>query len=188
MKQVCPWANGSGSATCHSPSSMLPLVQRDGFHTHSKQTSKQECPAKPLAINLTVYLVGRLVNSQLLKHPGKLFVPDAAPHHLDFYQLLRCLLPSLVRLGQLATRAWRSIHYAPSAVKRPLFYSCHHFPITFSSRIRPTQNCLSYMALTRLFFENLLHTPFLQPTPLTQHDNVEFLAEHEAPGLRVSEA
>lgn len=181
MTQVCLWANLRESAIRDQPCLMLPLVKRDGFHTHGKQTSKQECTAKPLAINLSVYLIGRLVNSQLLKHPRKLFVSDATPHHLDFYQLLRSLLPCLVRLGQLATPVWQSIHYSPSASKWPLLFSCRYFRTTFFGRIRLTQNWSHYMALTRLFFENHLPIRSSHPTSLTQHGNGEFLAEHEAP-------
>lgn len=183
MKQVCLWATLRGSATCCPPCLTLHLVQRNGFHIHGVQTGEQKCSTKPFTINLAVYLIGRLVNAQLLKHSRKLFVTDATPHHLDFYQFLRGLFPSFVRLRCLPTPLWRSFHHSPSAFKWPLFNLCRHFPITFSSRIRPTQNSPSYMALTRLFFENHLPTRSLHPTPLTQHGNVEFLAEHEAPQL-----
>lgn len=50
--------------TCPSRAT-LALFKRNGLHTDGTQTGDQKCRAKPLAIELVVYLFGQLVDSQL---------------------------------------------------------------------------------------------------------------------------
>lgn len=136
MKQGVLSANPSEWLTFRPPHAPTHLVERNGFRAHGVQTRNQKSRAETLAIDLAVYLVGRLVDSQVFEHSRKLFVPDATPHHLNFYQLLRGLLPGLVRLSLPNALALRCIHYAPLAFERPLLISCRHSPTTIFGRIR----------------------------------------------------
>lgn len=99
MKEVWLWANPTEWAASRAPCAALPLFKSDSFHSHGPQAGDQECRAEPSASDLAVYLLGRLVDSQFLEHSRKLFVTDATPNHLGFYQLLREVLPSPIRLS-----------------------------------------------------------------------------------------
>jgi hypothetical protein len=157
MKQVWLWANPKEWAACCRPHhATLPLFERDGFHTHGAQACDQERRAEPPTDDLAVYLVGRLVDSQFFEHSRKLFVTDATPNHLCFYQLLRSVLPSLIWLLRLATLARRSVHHYPSAVKRPLLISYRYLLMAIFGRIRPTPTPLHYTFSTGHFYEDEL--------------------------------
>lgn len=142
----------------------LGLFQRNGFHTHGVQTRSQKSCAEPLAIDLAIYLAGRLVDSQFLKHSRELFVTDATPHHLNFNELLRGLLPSIIRLSRPPTLAFRRIHHFPSAFERPLLISCRHSLTTIFSRIRLMQKVERYTFLPSYF----LRTRMLRATSTDQ--------------------
>jgi hypothetical protein len=105
MKQVWLRANSATWVTGHLSLFVLPLleqVERDGLHVHGAQAGYEEGCRETLPINFAVELVGRFVDAQLLEHPGKLFIADAAPHHLFLYQPLRFFFPLPVRLKAVA--------------------------------------------------------------------------------------
>lgn len=176
MKQVWQWASSKGRVACCSPAHATQLLfKRDGFHTHGAQACDQKRRAEPLTSDLAVYLVGRLVDSQFFEHSRKLFVTDTAPNHLGFYQLLRSVLPSLIRLLRLATLARRSVHHYPSAFKRPLLVSCRHFLMAIFGRIRPTSTPLHYTFSTGHFYEDKLLRKTLGTPPRARQLRVAFL-------------
>lgn len=156
MEQVRLWADSLSWVGGRLPCSTLPLFDGNGFYIHGAETSDQERGAKALAIDLAIYLVGRLVDSKSLKQSRELFVTDATSHHLDFYQLLRRLLPALIRLSLLATLARQSAHHFPAFLKSPLVNLHGHFLTTIFSRIRPTHKTAHYTFSTGHFFEDKL--------------------------------
>lgn len=117
MKQGVLSANSSEWLTFRTAHAPPNLLKRNGFRAHGVQTRNQESRAETLAIDLAVYLVWRLVDSHLLEHSRKLLIANATSHHLDFNQLLRGLLPSLVRLSLPRALAVRCIHHSLSAVR-----------------------------------------------------------------------
>jgi hypothetical protein len=122
MKLVWLCANLTKWMAFRPSHATLTLFKWDGYHTHGAQTGEQKCRAEPLPIDLAVYLVGRLLDSEPLEHSRKLFVSDDAPNHLTFYQLRGSLLPSLVRVSLLATLALQFVHrYAAAFRPPPLF-------------------------------------------------------------------
>lgn len=169
MKTICLWANLAERVACRPRRAMLILLKRDALHTHSMQTGEQECRAEPLAIDLAIYLVGRFLDSKLLQHFRKLFVTDAAPHHLDFYHFLRGLLPSFVRLSLRDIPARRSAHCYSLAFKWPSIFSYRYFLTTIFSRIRLMQIPQHYTSSAKYFGEKKLLTKTLPSAPVREN-------------------
>lgn len=168
MEQVRLWADSMSWVGGRLPCSTLALFNGNNFYIHGAETSDQERGAKPFAIDLSIYLVGRLVDSQSLEQSRELFVTDATSHHLDFYQLLRRLLPALVGLSRLATLARQSVHHFPASLKSPLLNLHGYFLTTIFGRIRPMNKSAHYTFSTGHFFEDKL----LSKT-LTLHSVIE---------------
>jgi len=161
MRQVWKWTNSRIWAKYRSLRSPLSQVDGNGIRADGAQTGDQERRTEALSIHLTIYLVGRLVDSQLRKHFRKLLVSDAPPHHFTFYQLFRGLLPSVIRLSQLATLAWQFFHHVPSPLTGPLPNLCRNSLTTIFSRIRPKHNFQRYTFSAHSFLEDkLLRRPF----------------------------
>jgi hypothetical protein len=144
--------------------SLIERMQRDGLHIHRAEASYQEGCREPLPVNFAVELVGRLVNAQLFQHPRKLFVPDAAPHHLFLYQPLRFFFPRPIVLGRQPTPVRRFFHHFPSLdfthvpILAPLEFSHSDFR-SYTTDIEPG----SLHVLSNLFFcEDRMLTKSLQ--------------------------
>lgn len=176
MKEVWLWALSTEWAAFRPSQMTLPLFKGDVFHAHGAQARDQECRAESPASDLTVYLVRRLVDSQFLEHSRKLFVTDAASNHLGFYQLLRHMLPSLIRLCLLPTFGRQSLHHYPSASKRPAQISSGYSLMTIFSRIRPKHTHHHYTFSPGYFSEDKLLKKALQEAPLVRQTTVAFLA------------
>lgn len=100
--------------------SLFELTEPDGLHAHGAETRNQESGREPLAIYFAVYLVGRLKDVQVFQHPRKLFVADAAPHHLLLYQDFRLFVPSPIWLRRLPDTLMRHFcHRSPRLRLRP---------------------------------------------------------------------
>lgn len=65
---------------------------------HRHQAGEQECCREPLPVDLAVYLVRRLIDSQLFQPSRQFLVAQAHPVHLLHYQFLRRFLPRAVRV------------------------------------------------------------------------------------------
>lgn len=144
MKQGGQWANRTEWVGCLASRTTLSLFKRNCFHTHGAQTGNKKCRAEPLSSHLTVYLVGRLVDSQLLEHSRKLLVANAALNHLAFYQLLRGIFPYLVRRCQSLALAWQCVHNNPPPSRQPSLVSCRYSLTTIFGRLRLIPTCEHY--------------------------------------------
>ena len=153
MKQGVLSANPSEWLTFRTAHAPPHSVKRNGFRAHRVQTRNQECGAKSLAIDLSVYLAWRLVDSYLLEHSRKLLVANATSHHLNFYQFLRGLLPSLVMLSLPSDLYWRCIHHSLSAVHRPSLTLFRHFGINHFQSYTTDAVASAIYVLSKLFFE-----------------------------------
>lgn len=91
MEEVWLESNWTERAIAQWRCSTLSLFEGERFYSHGAQAGNQERRAEALAIDLTVYLVRRLVDSLHFQQTGQLLVSDAASHHLYFYQLFRSL-------------------------------------------------------------------------------------------------
>lgn len=134
----------------------LSLFEGERFYSHRAQAGNQERRAEALAIDLTVYLVRRLVDSLHFQQTGQLLVSDAASHHLYFYQLFRSLFPSLIRLRPQTTRAWFSVHLSPTAATQRLSLPSRYFLTSIFGRIRLVGFCESYTSFARHICEEKL--------------------------------
>lgn len=131
----------------------LRLFERNRVHPHGSQACHQKCRAEPLAIDLAIYLFGRLFYPKLFEQSRQFFVTNATTQHFELYQLLRGLLPRLIRLGTLI---WQSVHHlltnfpsqSPASIRR----SCK--PIL--GRIRLTPNRQHYTSSESSFCEDVL--------------------------------
>lgn len=172
MKRVSQRASSARSAVGPLPLKTLFLFgsrQRDAFHSHGTQTGKQKGRREPLAIDLAVELVGRLVDAQLLQHSRKLFVADAVHCHLFLYQFLRFFFPPPIGLGQQpATLAPQFFHRFHSTWLGPQFFWCRDSLMGIFGRIRPTVNRQHYTFSASQFCEDRMPTKSLQTTVSAQ--------------------
>jgi len=183
MEEVWLESNATQGATAQSCRRTPSLFQGESVCSHSVQARNQECRTEPLAVDLTVYLVRRLVDSLLFQQTRQLLVADAASHHLYFYQLFRSLFPSLIRLRPQTTRAWLSVHLSPTAANRPLSLRSRYFLTRIFGRIRLVGFCESYTSFARHFCEEKL--PF-RNSPIPKRIRcqvVALIATNEAPAL-----
>ena len=168
MKRVSQRTNSATPAAGRLPLKPLFLLgsrQREAFHSHGTQTSNQKGRREPLAIDLAVELVGRLVDAQLLQHSRKLFVADAVHRHLFLYQLLRFFFPPPIGLGQQpATLAPQFFHRFRSTWLEPQFFWCRDSLMGTFGRIRPTVNRQHYTFSASQFCEDRMPTKSLQTT------------------------
>jgi hypothetical protein len=173
MKQVWLRANSATSVTSHLAIFVLlwfELVERDGLDAHGAQAGYEEGCREPFPNNFAVELVGRLVDAQLLEHPGKLFVADAAPHHLFLYQPLRFFFPLPVRLElQPATHVRQFFHRSLLTSFKPPFFCCRNSLTANFGRIRPVSGPAALNVLSKLIFcEDRMLTITLQPSSPTR--------------------
>lgn len=161
----------------------LSLFEGERFYSHGAQAGNHERRAEALAVDLTVYLVRRLVDSLHFQQTGQLFVSDAASHHLYFYQLFRRLLPSLIRLRLQTTRAWLSVHLSSTAATQPLSLPAGYFLTSIFGRIRLVGFCESYTSFARHFCEDKLPAKTKLITKLIRYQVVALIATNETPAL-----
>lgn len=154
MKEVWRYANPTESA--HRPRLILSLFKRDSLDSHGAQACEQERCAEPPAIDLAIYLARRLVDSHFLKQARKLFVADAPPNHLGFYQLRRSVFPSLIRLSHQRALFQRFVHHCLSAWKRLTPIPSRNSPTAIFSRMRLIAAPAHYTFSARYFFEDKL--------------------------------
>lgn len=172
MKRVSLQANSATRAAGRLPLKplfLLELRQRDAFHSQCIQTGNQKGRREPLAIDLSVELVGRLVDVQLLQHSRKLFVADAVHIHFFLYQLLRFFFPPPIGLGQQpATLAPQFFHRFRSTWLGPQFFWCRDSLMGIFGRIRPTVSRQHYTFSASQFCEDRMPTKSLQTTVSAQ--------------------
>ena len=176
MKIVWLWANPNEGVACRPRRAMLLIFKRNALHTHGVHTGEQKCRAEQLPIDLSIYLVGRFLDFQVLKHCRKLSVTDAAIRHLGIYLFPRYLLPLPVSLAFRGRRAPRFFLHYSWVFWRPLFVFCHQF---IFGRIRPAHIRHNYTSSADYFCEEKLLTKTLSPSPVRQN-GVIFLATTHA--------
>lgn len=118
MNQVMVGAIQINAATCGGGAPRL-LFQRNRLDRHCTQTCNEKCRAKPLTIYFPVYLLRRLFNPQIFKHPRELFVSDATAMHFELNELFCKLFPRLIWLCTLAFIE-QSVHCSPTKVTAPI--------------------------------------------------------------------
>ena len=124
------------------------LFNRNRLHLHSAQTCDQERCAESLAIDFSVDLTRRFVNSKLSEQARKLLVADAAFRHFYLYQLLCALLPSLIGLSTLI---WQSFHRPSSHFTLPSLVTRRLLSTAILGRIRPIANRQHYTSKEQFF-------------------------------------
>lgn len=160
MKEVWLWANSMEWAASRPARATLPLFKVDGFHPHGAQTGDQKCRAEPLAIDLAVYLVRRLLDSRFLKHS----------RNLRFYQLFRYLLPNL-------DKAWpvRSSYIAVCSSQHIDLKAAFAYLVRNSFKAIPQH----YTFSARNFFEDkMLRKTLYVPAPAKQAVTAFLRADH----------
>jgi len=177
MKILWLWANPAERAACRPHRATGLLFKRDGLHIHSAQTGEQKCRAEALSIDLAIYLVGRFLDSQPLKHFRQLLVTDAAPPHLDFYRFFRGLLPRLVRLGLRDTPARQFVHRYSLAFRRPYFFVPIFSHDYFQSYATGASSTCLY-DLSKFLYEDKLLTTTLPNSPDRQNGIIFLITTH----------
>ncbi len=183
MEEVWQESNWTERTIAQWHHGTLSLFKEERVYSHGAQAGNQKRRAEALAVDLTVYLVRRLVDSLHFQQTGQLLVSDAASHHLYFYQLFRSLFPSLIRLRPQTTRAWFSVHLSPTAATQPLSLPAGYFLTSIFGRIRLVGFCESYTSFARHFCEEKLPA---RTTPIPRrirYQAVALIATNETPAL-----
>jgi hypothetical protein len=129
---------------------LLKPGELDFLHPHRSQAGNKKGRRESLAIDLAIYLVGRLVDTQHSQHPRKLFVTNAAPHHLFLYQPLRFFFPFPERLNRRSAELLPQIfHRLDSTLHRPLFIWSRNSLMAIFGRIRPNTQAQLYTLLAK---------------------------------------
>ena len=148
MNDIMLWAN-PGNRLVRCLRQLTSSFQRNRLYVHRSQACDQKRCAKSVAIDFSVDLPSRFIDPKPRKQSRKFLVADTTPRHFYLYQLLRGLLPNLIRPNTLF---WQSVHrisppfpLLPQVANKILFS-------TIFSRIRLIGNRQHYTSSEHLFF------------------------------------